>query len=81
MTSELHFHDLRHTHETWLVEDRVLGIMRLLRLGRKRKDVDDLYSHVTDQMIEDTLQALQQRWEQDGGWTWTESPAVEPEAA
>jgi hypothetical protein len=35
--------------------------MRLVRLGHKRKDVDDLYSHITDQMIADTVQALQQR--------------------
>lgn len=81
LNQELHFHDLRHTHETWLIEDHVPRIMRLVRLGHKRKDIDDLYSHITDQMIEDTVQALQQRWEQDGGWTWTENPAVEPEAA
>jgi integrase len=81
LNEEMHFHDLRHTHETWLIEDHVPRIMRLVRLGHKRKDVDDLYSHTTDQMIEETLQALQQRWEQDGGWTWQETPAVEPEAA
>jgi integrase len=81
LNQELHFHDLRHTQETWLIEDHVPRIMRLVRLGHKRKDVDDIYSHVTEQMIQETLQALQQRWEQDGGWTWTESPAVEPEAA
>ena len=74
-------HDLRHTHETWLIEDHVPRIMRLVRLGHKRKDIDDHYSHITDQMIEDTVQALQQRWEQDGGWTWIQNPAVEPEAA
>ncbi|MBV9846698.1 MAG: hypothetical protein JOZ47_16755 [Kutzneria sp.] len=55
--------------------------MARYRLGHERKDVDDLYSHVTEQMIEDTLTALQLRWEQDGGWTWAENPAVEPEAA
>lgn len=81
LNQKLHFHDLRHTHETWLIEDRVPRIMRLVRLGHKRKDVDDLYSHVTDQMIEDALQALQQRWEQDGGWTWAENPTVQPKAA
>lgn len=81
LNQELHFHDLRHTHETWMIEDRVPRIMRLVRLGHKRKDVDDIYSHVTDQMIQDTLQALQQRWEQDSGWTWTENPAVEPKTA
>jgi hypothetical protein len=32
-------------------------------------------------MIEETLDALQQRWEQDGGWTWQENPAAEPQAA
>ena len=78
LNRELHFHDLRHMHETWLIEDRV---PRIMRLGHKRKDVDDIYSHVTEQMIEDTLQALRQRWEQDGGWTWTKNPTVEPEAA
>ncbi len=50
----MHFHDLRHTHETWLIEDHVPRIMRLVRLGHKRKDVDDLYSHITDQMVEET---------------------------
>jgi integrase len=74
LNEEMHFHDLRHTHETWLIEDHVPRIMRLVRLGHKRKDVDDLYSHITEQMIEDTVQALQQRWEQDGGWTWQEPP-------
>lgn len=81
LNQEMHFHDLRHTHETWLIEDRVPRIMRLVRLGHKRKDVDDLYSHITEQMIEDMLTALQQRWEQDGGWTWQETPTAGGEAA
>jgi integrase len=81
LNQELHFHDLRHTHETWLIEDRVPRIVRLVRLGHKRHDVDDIYSHVTDQMVEDTLAALQKRWEQDGGWAWQENPAVGPKAA
>ncbi|RJQ87221.1 tyrosine-type recombinase/integrase [Amycolatopsis panacis] len=81
LNKEMHFHDLRHTHETWLIENHVRRILRLVRLGHKREDVDDLYSHITQQMIEETLQALQQRWEQDGGWTWTESPTIAPEAA
>lgn len=55
--------------------------MRPVRLGHKRKDVNDLYSHITDQMIEDTQQALQQRWEQYDGWTWQETPLWKPEAA
>ncbi|HEX3785573.1 MAG TPA: hypothetical protein VHX38_38465 [Pseudonocardiaceae bacterium] len=30
--------DLRHTHETWLIEDHVPRIMRLIRLGHKLAD-------------------------------------------
>lgn len=66
----MHFHDLRHTHKTWLIEDHVPRILQLQRLGHKRKDVDDDYSHVTRMMIEAMLAALQQRWEQYGTWTW-----------
>ena len=77
----MRFHDLRHTHETWLIEDGVPRILRLVRLGHKRKDVDDLYSHVTDVMVDQMLKALQHRWEHDGGWTWQENPTVTQEAA
>jgi integrase len=70
LNQEMHFHDLRHTHETWLVEDKVPRVLRLERLGHKRKDVDDNYSHVTDVMIARMLAGLQRRWEEDGGWTW-----------
>jgi integrase len=62
----MHFHDLRHTHETWLVED-VPRVLRLQRLGHKRKDIDDFSAHVTPAMREKMLTALQQRWEHSGG--------------
>jgi hypothetical protein len=63
----MHFHDLRHTHETWLVEDHVPLVLRLQRLGHKRKDIDDFSAHVTPAMREKVLTALQQRWEHSGG--------------
>jgi integrase len=66
----MHFHDLRHTHETWLVGDGVPSVLRLERLGHKRKDVDDDYSHVTEAMISRMLEQLQRRCEEDGGWSW-----------
>lgn len=74
LNQEMHFHDLRHTHETWLIEDRVPRIMRLVRLGHKRKDVDDIYSHVTNQMIQGTVQALQQRWSRMAGGPGPKTP-------
>jgi integrase len=72
----MHFHDLRHTHETWLVEDRVPRVLRLQQVGHKRKDIDDHYSHVTDRMVDGMIAQLRARWEQDGGWTWAESRVV-----
>lgn len=78
---ELHFHDLRHTHKTWLIEDHVPRIVRLVRIGHRREDADDDYSHVTARMIEEMLAALQHRWEQDGGWTWDDCHAQQSAAA
>ncbi len=68
---ELHFHDLRHTHKTWLIDDGAPLILRLVWCGHKRKDVND-YSHVTRLMVEDMLAAVQRRWEEFGGWSWTD---------
>jgi integrase len=70
----MHFHDLRHTHKTWLIEDDVPRVVQLDRLGHKPQDVSDRYSHVTRPMIEAMLAALQARWEMFGTWTWAARP-------
>ena len=57
-----------------MIEHRVPRVLRLVRLGHKRRDIDDVYSHVTPTMIHETLTVLQQRWAQDGGWTWQPPP-------
>ncbi|MDU0292379.1 hypothetical protein [Saccharothrix longispora] len=31
----MHFHDLRHTHKTWLIGDGVLEVVQHKRLGRR----------------------------------------------
>ncbi|GLZ43626.1 DMT family permease [Actinokineospora sp. NBRC 105648] len=77
----MHFHDLRHTHQTWLIEDDVPRVLRLARLGHRRRDTDDGYSHVTDRMVERMLITLDHRWEQGASWTWPENHAVPTEAA
>lgn len=61
------FHDLRHTQETWLVEDEVPRVLRLERLGHKRSSTDERYSPVPEAMISRMLEQLQRRWEADGG--------------
>jgi integrase len=72
LDTELHFHDLRHTHKTWLIEDGVPRVLQLQRLGHKPKDTSDVYSHVTPVMVEACLAALQARWDQYSTWEWTE---------
>ena len=59
----MHFHDLRHTHKTWLIEDRVPEVVQHQRLGHRFGGVRGIYSHVTRPMIDDMLTGLQTRWE------------------
>ena len=78
---DMHFHDLRHTHETWLVEDQIPRVLRLQRLGHKRKDIDDFYSHVTPVMRQRMLGALQERWDRSGGQGVAQPLDLGPKAA
>jgi integrase len=60
-----HFHDLRHSHKTWLLEDGVPRVLQRQRLGHKPQDVSDRYSHITEKMVDSMVAGLEQRWEQD----------------
>ena len=67
----MHFHDLRHTHKTWLLEDNVAHALQLDRLGHKRaKNAPGIYSHVTTVMVQAMLAALQRRWDEYSTWSW-----------
>ncbi|MGC4815112.1 tyrosine-type recombinase/integrase [Micromonospora sp. DT228] len=59
----MHFHDLRHTHKTWLIEDGIPEIAQARRLGHRLAGVRGIYSHVTEAMITNVVDALQRRWE------------------
>jgi len=56
-------------------------VLRLQRLGHKRKDIDDIYSHVTPVMRARMLTALQERWEQTGGCGVAQDLDLGPDAA
>jgi integrase len=43
----MHFHDLRHTHKAWLIEDEVPEAAQAKRLGHRLPGVRGIYSHVT----------------------------------
>lgn len=59
----MHFHDLRHTHKTWLIEDGIPEIAQARRLGHRLPGVRGIYSHVTPVMEQAIADALQHRWQ------------------
>ncbi|GAA2227310.1 hypothetical protein GCM10010430_03360 [Kitasatospora cystarginea] len=56
----------RHTHDTWMKEDRVDRALRFSTMGWAVADIEGTYEHVTPQMGQDRLAALQARWERAG---------------
>jgi integrase len=60
----MHFHDLRHTHKTWLIEDGVPEVAQCKRLGHRLPGVPGRYSHVTELVEQRLVDGLQRRWEQ-----------------
>jgi integrase len=59
----MHFHDLRHTHKTWMIEDDIPEIAQARRLGHRLPGVRGIYSHVTPTMIARITNSLQARWQ------------------
>src|SRR5439155_15152166 len=59
----LHFHDLRHTHKTWLADAGVDPVARDERLGHVTPGMDGVYIHATPAMRRKVLGVLQRQWE------------------
>lgn len=60
------FHQLRHTHRTWLTEDHVHEVLKFKRMGWRLPGVRGIYDHVTPAMTNAMLTALQKRWDGNG---------------
>jgi integrase len=58
----MHFHDLRHTHKTRLIEGDIPEIAQAKRRGHRLPGIRGVYGHVTLAMQQRTTQALQARW-------------------
>ncbi|MEV0093755.1 tyrosine-type recombinase/integrase [Streptomyces sp. NPDC050738] len=58
----LTFHNLRHTHKTWLIEDNIPDVAQARRLGHTLKGIDDVYAHVATTVNDRLLAALEARW-------------------
>jgi len=59
----MHFHDLRHTHKTWMIEDSVPEVAQAKRLGHRLPGVRGIYSHVSPTVEQRLIDGLQKRWE------------------
>ncbi|WFE27612.1 site-specific integrase [Solwaraspora sp. WMMD791] len=59
----LHFHDLRHSHKTWLIEDDVPEVAQAKRLGHRLPGIRGIYSHVSPTVEQRLADRLQARWE------------------
>ena len=58
----MHFHDTRHTHKTWLIEDDIPEIAQARRLGHHIPGVRGIYSHVTPAMTQRIVTSPEHRW-------------------
>ncbi|QFU88273.1 hypothetical protein [Amycolatopsis sp. YIM 10] len=59
---EFTFHEGRHSHATWLIEDNIPEVARRARLGQKMKGIARVYDHITPEMERAVIQALERRW-------------------
>ncbi|MFF1691578.1 MULTISPECIES: tyrosine-type recombinase/integrase [unclassified Streptomyces] len=59
----LTFHNLRHTHKTWLIEDNIPEVAQARRLGHTLKGIADVYAHVANSVDARLLAALEARWQ------------------
>lgn len=55
-------HGLRHSHKTWMREDRVDEIQQRRRMGHAVSGAPGVYSHVAERMNAELLAHLEQRW-------------------
>ncbi|MCE7009900.1 site-specific integrase [Kibdelosporangium philippinense] len=59
----LTFHQLRHSHKTWLIADAIPEVAQALRLGHIIQDeVKRIYSHIAPEVEVRLLNALETRW-------------------
>ncbi|MFE7972949.1 tyrosine-type recombinase/integrase [Streptomyces shenzhenensis] len=59
----LTMHGLRHSHDTWMKDERVDRALRFETMGwAVSGDIEGVYEHVTPEMRKQRLEALESRW-------------------
>lgn len=77
----MHFHDLRHSHKTWMIEDEIPEVAQAKRLGHRLPGVRGIYSHVSAAMEQRIVDALQERWRTSTSPKATDATAPTPTAS
>ncbi len=62
----MHFHNTRHSHKTWLIEDDIPEIAQARRLGHHLPGIRGVYSHVTPVMTARITNSLETTTAADG---------------
>ncbi|WP_407653732.1 tyrosine-type recombinase/integrase [Actinoplanes oblitus] len=62
----MHFHDLRHTHKTWMIEDGVPEVAQAKRLGHRLPGVRGIYSRVSPAVEQRLVDGPRKRWQATG---------------
>jgi integrase len=57
-------HGYRHSQKTWMTEDGIPEVLAEQRLGHQVPGMRGWYAHVSQQMRDELMQALQARWEE-----------------
>jgi hypothetical protein len=59
---DLTMHGLRHSHKTWMDDDRIPDALKDERMGHIDNRVQAVYSHVSDEARQLLMDALTRRW-------------------
>ncbi|MGR6998388.1 tyrosine-type recombinase/integrase [Yinghuangia aomiensis] len=73
----LTFHGLRHSHNTWMIDDGIVDVARARRLGHHVPDkLQDVYGHVSDRLVQRIVKNMEKRWQRTWNRAHPETPAI-----
>ncbi|MEU8140257.1 tyrosine-type recombinase/integrase [Streptodolium elevatio] len=73
----LTFHGLRHSHNTWMIDDGIIDVARARRLGHHVPDkLQDVYGHVSDRLVRRIVKNMEKRWQRTWDQAHPETPAI-----
>ncbi|MGW0663508.1 tyrosine-type recombinase/integrase [Streptodolium elevatio] len=73
----LTFHGLRHSHNTWMIDDGIVDVARARRLGHHVPDkLQDVYGHVSDRLVRRIVKNMEKRWHRTWEQAHPDTPSI-----